>query len=159
MRDIPFVYDESSPSCLKWAISTGKVKVGDNVGALENNSYWGLRFKGKNYRAHRLVWEIHYGPIPVGKQIDHINGVKSDNRIDNLRLATKSQNQQNKKISILNTCGLKGVRSKNNGRYWISRIKLNASSIHIGTFENKYLAYAAYCDKAIELHGEFARLF
>lgn len=156
MKKYPFVYDESSPSCLRWAIYAITVAPGDAAGTLHWKGYWQVGIQGKIYQTHRVIWEMHNGPIPEGIFIDHINGIKSDNRIANLRLATGSQNQQNKTINSSNKCGLKGVSKIVGG--WRATIKINGKQVHLGSFASKYLAYSAYCDKAIEAHGEFARL-
>lgn len=101
--------------------------------------------------AHRLVWNIHYGAIPEGMVVDHINGDKLDNRIENLRLATKSQNAQNS--------------SKAKG-YWFSpreglfrvQIKLNRKSQHVGFYSSEADAKAAYLAAKKALHTFAAHL-
>jgi hypothetical protein len=87
------------------------------------------------------------------KQLDHINGIKRDNRIENLREATDSENQQNqKKPPAHNTSGFLGVtKYKRNGK-WVAGIKLNGKRINLGYFDTPEAAHAAYLQKKKELH-------
>ena len=78
---------------LFWAVDLGtKIKIGDVAGFF-NGSYLYVRLDGIAYPAHKIIWELHNGD--TDSQIDHINRVKDDNRIENLRLATRSQNEAN----------------------------------------------------------------
>ena len=89
--------------------------------------------EGRRYKAHRLAWLYVYGAFPKG-EIDHINGIKDDNRIANLRVATRSLNEQNKKPSKVNTSGTKGVDFiKASGR-WRARITIDSKEILLGSF-------------------------
>ena len=97
---------------------------------------------------------MHKGYLP--KIIDHINGDKLDNRIENLRSATVGQNQHNRKTNTNNTSGYKGVCWDKAMKKWRARIKLEDKSIHLGYFTN-----AEEADKVVraareELHGSFA---
>lgn len=85
-------YDTTSPSCLVWL--TGR-NAGKAVGSLSKRGYWIAQLDGKKLAVHRLIWELLNGPIPEGKVIDHINQNRSDNRIENLRLASISDNNCN----------------------------------------------------------------
>lgn len=85
-------YDTTSPSCLVWL--TGR-NAGKAVGTLSNRGYWIAQIDGKKIAVHRVIWELLNGPIPEGKVIDHINQNRSDNRIENLILASISDNNCN----------------------------------------------------------------
>ena len=89
-------------------------------------------------------------------QIDHINGIKDDNRFCNLREATNSQNNANKKKTIKNVSGYKGVYK--DGNRWRSQIEINGKKIHIGRYETPEEAHAAYVTKAKELFGDYAKV-
>jgi hypothetical protein len=94
---------------------------------------------------------------PTNLKVDHISGVRHDNRKKNLRFCTESQNQHNRGVTKRSKSGYKGVWFfKQLGR-WQSQIKLNYKSIHLGYFDTAEKAYAAYCEAAKKYHKEFAR--
>jgi hypothetical protein len=130
--------------------ATGKI-----AGGLTKDGYIRIRLYGKEYRAHRIVWEMHNGEIPKGILIDHINRIKTDNRIENLRLATHTQNLQNQP-GRRGVSGLpKGVQLTSSNKFR-AKIRINGLSTHLGTFNTAEEAGEAYTKKSIELHGEFA---
>ena len=82
---------------LYWRVSPAKrVKVGDRVGYCNPDGYRHFEHKGRSYKEHRVIWQLFNGSIPEGMYIDHINRVKDDNRIENLRLVTHQENCMNK---------------------------------------------------------------
>jgi hypothetical protein len=114
--------------------------------------YFFISFKGKVLLAHRIVWMVAYGEIPNG-MIDHANGDGRDNRLENLRLATRSQNAFNSRQTRA-LSGVRGVRATRSGTFEAA-IKNNNRSIHLGTFKSLDAASAAYRSAAIEIYGEF----
>jgi len=99
---------------------------------------------------------MHYGIQPI--EIDHINMVKDDNRISNLRECTRSQNNANRLTCKSNKSGAKGVcRHKQTGK-WMAKMTKDNKSIHLGLFENIEDAAQAYAEAAKKYHGEFMRL-
>lgn len=107
---------------------------------------------GAKIELHRFLM----GAAPKGMVIDHINGNKLDNRYSNLRFCTRSQNQCNKAMSCTNLSGYKGVIISH-GKF-VARIAFQGQTLRLGTFNTAIDAAHAYDKKALELHGEFARL-
>ncbi|UOF79269.1 endonuclease [Caudoviricetes sp.] len=105
--------------------------------------------------AHRLAWVYMFEHEPVG-DIDHINMVKSDNRLLNLREATRSQNKANEGLRSTNTSGFRGV-SKSNSK-WAASIWMNGKQRVIGRYANKEDAAKAYDAMALKIHGNYARV-
>lgn len=116
MKDT-FYYDPTSPSCLRWARTSysgrGNKKPqalkDDPAGSLNGRGQYEVFFNGRLYQCHRIVYEITVGEIPEGILIDHIDGNRSNNLIDNLRLADYTLNARNRKKSSKNTTGITGV--------------------------------------------------
>lgn len=145
-----FHYDPDTGN-LVWRVDRGTRKVvGKIAGCLKIRGYFVIKIDGKDYQAHRLIWLYVHGAWPIN-QIDHVNGVKHDNRIFNLREATGSQNQQNRrKPSSNNASGYLGV-TENKGK-WVAVIKLSGKNRHIGRYDTPEAAHAAYLAKKRELH-------
>lgn len=132
-------------------------KSGKALGTVARGGYVVIRVQGRLQYAHRLAWIWVHGEAPAG-DIDHINGVRSDNRIVNLRSATRSQNQANRRSR--NRTGYKGVfvhqdtgRTK---RYGAQVVK-NGKFIWLGWHATAKEAGDAYARAAQEIHGPFAR--
>lgn len=108
---------------------------------------------------HRIILARVLGrPLVKGEVVDHINGNGLDNRRDNLRLATPSQNQWNSKKHIDNTSGYKGVRLSKSTMRWEAKITFQGKFYYLGLFATPEEAYTAYCVKAQELFGKFAKI-
>ena len=118
--------------------------------------YLKVRIDGRLIYGHRVAWVIHYGEQPPSF-IDHINGDPLDNRICNLRAATKAQNSRNSKTPKKRTCSLKGVTlDKFTGTYKAS-ISINGRLKHIGRYKTELEAHEAYVSAAISRDSEFYR--
>ena len=127
------------------------IRAGDIVGRTSNkNGYRSTSINGKQYYQHRLVWLYVYGEWPKS-DLDHINGIREDNRIENLRLATKSQNAHNKKKFRNNTSGIVGAYRHYSGT-WYSSIMVEGKSKYLGSFKTAEEAGAAYAKAKRELH-------
>lgn len=132
------------------------IKVGDSAEHLDRYGYVFIHVDRVDVRAHRAAWAMHFGEVP-NRAIDHINGVKADNRICNLRLATASQNEANKPMAARNTSGHKGVTWHRCGK-WQAQLQHNGKVHYLGLFDDVNDAAAAYANKAKEIHGAFANL-
>ncbi|MEN2672612.1 HNH endonuclease [Herbaspirillum huttiense] len=143
---------ESETGEFHWIFSkNNRIKPGQPAGKLDNHGYLIINVNKKSYKAHRLAWFYFYGEWP-DKQIDHINRIRNDNRISNLRLATHSENVQNRDPQSNNKCGLKGVFFCKRDKRWIAQIGVNKKQRRIGSFSNKEDAYAAYLQEAALIH-------
>lgn len=126
----------------KVALAT-HIKIGDKAGFLDSR-YIRISIDRKRYQAHRLAWLYVYGKFPE-QHIDHINGVKTDNRIENLRDVDILTNNQNmREASKSSTLGILGV-SPRNGRFR-ARIGVNGKIINLGTYDTVEEAYQAYLE-------------
>lgn len=110
---------------------------------------------GYHIRANRIAWALHNGMWPpVGYWVDHKNTIKVDNRITNLRLATPTQNQQNKAGY---GAYAKGVTWRDRiGKPWQAKIRVNGERFHLGSFASEEEASKAYQEACLKYHGEFA---
>lgn len=108
----------------------------------------------KRCLAHRVMWALVHVAWPA--EIDHINGIRTDNRISNLREATRSQNRCNS-LSPRNTSGYKGVWFHKQYGKWEASINMNKVRRRLGYFDTPEEASAAYVEAAKKYHGEFAR--
>lgn len=139
---------------LYWKHDRGSnAKAGNKAGRLLKTGYRSIHISGRRYQEHRLVYLWHHGYMPG--QIDHINRIKSDNRIENLRASNHSQNQMNTHARE-NQSGFRGVRFVAKTGRWAARIYQNGREIRIGTFSTPEEASAAYEAEAKKLFGDFA---
>jgi hypothetical protein len=140
-----------------WLVSTSnRVRVGSVAGTMQNRGYQQMTVDNRRYLAHRLVWLYVHGEWPP-TDIDHINGVRNDNRLANLRLATNTQNQANSRKRADNTSGFKGVCWDARDHKWKAHLHVNGRQRHLGYFDCPAAAHRAYLAAAEKLHGEFAR--
>lgn len=152
------IYDPET-GLFEWLLkpSVG-VNIGDVAGAITSEGYVTISYRRKAYRAHRLAWPYVYGEYPKNL-IDHINGVRADNRIANLRPATNSQNLMNSKVRRESKTGIKGVSERNwPGRRFCAAIVIGGSRRHLGVFHTASEASNAYRQAARDHFGEYARL-
>lgn len=140
-----FRYSEES-GFLSWRFRRGGVKAGRIAGCPNAAGYIQVTVDGKNYRAHRLIWLYVYGEFPED-QIDHINGIKDDNRIENLRAVTAQENHLNLRRRINNSSGFTGVYWNRKNIRWGAVIGIKGMPVHLGSFnpdfEGKMMALAA----------------
>lgn len=152
---------EPSTGLLRWKIDRGCKKIGDIAGSRRGpDGYVQIGIDYRLCRAHLVAWKIVTGCEPPAF-LDHKNTVKHDNRWDNLREATKSQNQANIGLISTNKSGLKGVSryraGESYGKPWQASIAKDGKSQHLGHFSTKKEAHRAYCEAAKKNFGKFAR--
>lgn len=120
---------------LIWKMSpSNNVNVGRVAGYIRTDGYRMLTINGVITYAHHAIWRINKGEIPAGYKIDHINGVRSDNRMSNLRLVTHQQNAKNQKRKITNTSGVTGVYFNRERTRWIANICVDGRTKYLGIF-------------------------
>lgn len=132
----------------------GKVQAhaGDRVGSRQKDGYWHTCIKKHYYKAHRLVWLLNIKEWP-NRGLDHINGDKSDNRIENLRLASQAENNQNTPKARDNSSGHIGVDFHKKTGKWRARISVEKRTRHLGLFDTKDNAIEAYLKAKATLHA------
>lgn len=139
----------------RWRVSRQRVRKGKAAGFTTPQGYVRICLGGKVYSAHRLAWFYVYGVWPDG-EMDHINRDKADNRIANLRPATKAQNMANSVTR--GKSGRRGVARTRNGKRWKAQITVDGRTRHLGTFDDREDAVFAYAVAAAKHFADFAVL-
>ncbi|MBW8464853.1 HNH endonuclease [Acidovorax sp.] len=134
-----------------WLIDKGSARAGSAAGAVNGPGYLVIRIDGLLCLGHRLAWLYVFGAWPDG-DLDHVNQIKTDNRIANLRVATRSQNEQNKSQRADNSSGYRGVCWSKKECRWKARIQLDGKCHSLGLFDTPEAAYAVYLEAAAKLH-------
>ena len=147
-----FEYNKETGDLIR-KVAISQSKVGDIAGYTnKSDGYVYINFLGKTFPAHRLVWILHFGTNP-SCDIDHINCIRNDNRIENLRAATRSENLHNSSARLRNTTGHKGITYVKNGKKkWKAYVTINYKFNYIGVFntiEEAINARDDYCKKII----------
>jgi hypothetical protein len=132
---------------------SSNAKEGCLAGWVNPNNYRYVSISNRKYLLHRLIWLYHYGYLP--KQIDHINGDSLDNRVENLRVATQSQNMANKPVRSDSKSRIKGVTKQGNKYY--AKICVKGKSFYLGTYETPEKAKECYDFAAEIAFGEYAK--
>lgn len=138
-----------------WLVQRKRARRGAVAGTPNGQGYRKIRIDGRPYRAARLAWFYVHGRWPVNK-IDHINTIRDDDRLCNLREATDNQSAQNQKRHRDSTHDLKGVYWSSRELKWWAKISVDGRCIRLGRFATAEEAHAAYCAAARQYHGEFA---
>jgi len=133
-----------------------RVKAGEIAGYLGDEGYIDVGVDGGIYKAHRLIYFYHNGYFP--SFIDHIDGNRSNNKIDNLRPATINENARNSKKPSHNTSGYKGVCWDKNRSKWMAYITINNKFKSLGRYDQIEDAHLAYTNAAKLHFGNFARI-
>lgn len=141
---------------LRRRTTRGGEVAGKKAGTLKKDGYTSIYVCGKFFQAHRVVWLLTYGNWPQCA-VDHINGNRSDNRVENLRLCSLSQNQWNKKAATSSSTGLKGVVHARCKTRFIAQIYIGGKPKYLGTFHTAKDAAHAYDKSCLQNFGDFAR--
>jgi len=120
---------------------------------INNKGYYNVKHEGITKKWHRLVYEHFNGTIPKGKQIDHINNNRKDNRIENLQLYYPIENCRKCLKRSDNTTGFVGVYFNKETLKYSSQIQVNYKTIYFGSFNTPEEAYAAYLEAKVKHHG------
>jgi hypothetical protein len=146
-----FEYKEGD---LIWKVRSGnRTRVGNIAGTIASVGRRYVQVEGKKHLVHRIIWFMHYGNCP--EFLDHIDGNPLNNRIENLRPATKAQNAMNRPVRSDSALGVKGVCKKKNK--FSASIFINGKSLFLGMFYTIKDAGVAYKNAASKHFGEYAR--
>ncbi len=138
-----FTYESGQ---LFWKVSRRGIKVGDLAGCRKSDGYWTVMVGGKHYLRHRLIWKMFYGEPPADKDIDHINEIKGDDRIENLQLLSARENvskgwAKHKKSGL--PTGVAYVKNSRVNPYK-AQVYYNGKKRDLGNFPTVEAAEAAY---------------
>jgi hypothetical protein len=149
-----FSYDADT-GVIRWKVRpTSNVPIGSIAGCQDWRGYWFIRFDRRLLLAHRIAWALHYGVWPEC-DLDHKNRDKGDNRIANLRLASRSHNNAN---ALSRTSDRpKGCYQLKGRDRWYSQIVVEGRVKRLGTFATAEEAAAAFAHEHRTAHGEFSR--
>lgn len=149
-----FMYSESD-GILTWRSPRSSSRALMPAGSVKRDGYRYITIRRKLYASHRLIWILFNGSEPDGL-IDHINRIKTDNRIENLRAATKEQNAANAGMYSTNTSGFKGVYFCKRDKRFIASITFHGKMKRIGGFATAEEANEAYQKASLTLNKEFS---
>jgi hypothetical protein len=136
--------------------TSSRVRLDVPAGSLNKiKGYWYVRINNKKCLRHRLIFLYHHGWLP--KYVDHINCDPQDDRIENLRETSASENNANAPMQCNNKSGYKGVSWHKGSQKWESRIKHKGKKFCLGLYDCPKEAHEAYCKKATEIFGDYAR--
>lgn len=132
--------------------SHNRWKAGDIAGYVNSDGYLEAGIDKRYYGLHRLAWLYITGELPRA-EIDHINGIKSDNRFCNLRQVSKAMNSQNLRSARKdNKCGMLGVNWHNAAKAWVAQISISGKKKHLGIFLTAEEAHQAYLSAKRKIH-------
>ena len=149
-------YDSGHLIWIKIPPKNNSIKIGKRFGSTESNGYIRGQFKGKKFLEHRVVYYMFNKIVP--SFIDHINGIRDDNRIENLREADKQSNTFNRKSHKNSTSKYKGVSWCKRDKNWQVSYCIGGKRIDIGKFNCEIEAAKAYDNTVREYHKEFQKV-
>lgn len=146
---------DADTGIFRWKVKVSdRAPVGKIAGGHTSSGHWRIRIDGHYYLAHRLAWLLVIGEWP-SSEIDHKNRIRDDNKWNNLRVCTASQNHANSKLYAGNSTGFKGVQFVKSRKKFIAIVVKDGRRHHCGFHLDAAAAHAAYAVKAKELFGDF----
>lgn len=130
--------------------------VGQEAGSIHKTGYRHVTWLGKVHKVHRLIFLLHYGYLPP--EVDHINCDRQDNRLENLRPATRSENQCNRGALANNTSGYPGVTWHKKSKAWCVRVMKNGKTVVQQYFKDIELAGLFAVEARSLYHGAYAKV-
>lgn len=149
------LFDYHQDGYLVWAVNRRRGRIGNKVGIVHPNGYFRTMVNGKFQSNHRITFLWHYGYLP--EYVDHIDGDKLNNKLENLRPVNAKQNQQNSKLSCKNLSGYKNVSFCPQTKKWVVKISVNGKRKTIGRYHDIELADLVAEESRTKYHGEYAR--
>ena len=144
-------YDPESPSGLVWTRpknSLSRIKAGQQAGCKDHRGYWVVTVNRKRLYGHRVAWELNHGPLAEGLVADHIDRNKSNNRLENLRLVSQSENRRNRVIGTG-----RHARQSSSGKWWsYFTMPVSGKYIHVGTYKTGQEAHITAVARRLELY-------
>jgi len=135
-----------------WRLTrSSRARAGATLGSWDMHGYKTVRILGRSYKLHRLAYLIMTGSWPSG-DIDHLNGIRHDNRWANLRDVPRVVNLQNRRAGVGRT-GLLGAYFDPRKNCYYSRISMGDKSVHLGTFSSAQAAHEAYVEAKRRMHA------
>ena len=149
-------YFDYKDGILYWKVKAARrVTVDSPAGSFDpSTGYHKVHILKKFHKTHRVIFLYHHGYLP--DFVDHIDGDKLNNKIENLRVATRSQNAMNQKISTRNKSGTKGVMWLKRDKKWLVALRVNSILHSFGYFKDKELAELVAIEATNKLHQEFS---
>ena len=147
-----YIYDDGR---LLYRKNIGSGIAGQEVGTFDRDGYKRTTINRKPYRIHRLIFMMHYGYIP--KILDHIDKNPNNNKIENIRIATHSQNNSNRGMHKRNVSGYKGVAFLKDRNLYRAKLVVDKKQVYMKTFKTAEEAYKAYCNASKQFCKEFSR--
>jgi hypothetical protein len=142
----------------RWLVSKKGISAGSIAGSASRKGYLVITLNQKHHYSHRLAWlfmKEEWTNWPE-EEIDHINGIRTDNRFANLRKVSRQQNAMNCRAKKTSPHGIKGVAWDSTRRKWMATIMIGGKNKTLGRFDSAEEAHRVYCTAANQLFGEFA---
>jgi len=155
VKDLDDSFEYNSLGYLTWKKDNKRRKAGDKAGYQAKNGYIQIYYNNELWYAHRLIFVLHHGYLP--EMIDHKDNNPFNNKIENLRPASKMKNSQNSKIRSDNTSGIKGVSWSKLRNKWRVYLSVNKKIIHLGLHDELEFAELVISEARLKYHGDFAR--